>query len=411
MIKGGVEHGRAIFEVGTFHAARGRTDPAGDLGRKDYRSRGWGADPSLEEWPAVAKFEIMIIFRGHNKPFCLDRYAEQLLLGRERAGVAIHLPRKQWELLRYLAENHGKLVSKADLVAEVWKVAVSDDAISRAISGVRRALGDSDPDHPAFIKTVQGRGFRFIAEIEKIEPPVPPELPPASFIRVDTRGMGVESSTRIADSEQSVGDVCGDGALSTPSSTPASSSQPTDPFELAYLELWVADECTELRLCHTAGDVWTDTWEQLVGGLYINRYRAICEDRSPLNDAMSYIMKGLFDSIPRFQWNQRFRPGAWYSVHLPFALDPEAFAKPSQKRCTMKVYPFEIEIDLWTEGNPVDYVQHPLDSIGVDFEALGEGARRLAKIFGLRDATKACWPVVRMDNHERGRPYLHIALI
>jgi DNA-binding winged helix-turn-helix (wHTH) protein len=128
----------------------------------------------------------MIIFRGRDKPFCLDRYAEQLLPGRERSGVPIHLPRKQWELLRYLAENHERLVSKEELVTKVWGATVSDgvtdDAISRAISGVRRALGDADPDHPAFIKTVHGRGFRFIAEIEKIEPPSPSPLLPVPDI-------------------------------------------------------------------------------------------------------------------------------------------------------------------------------------------------------------------------------------
>ena len=108
----------------------------------------------------------MIIFRGQDIRFCLDIPLGQLWRGRERSGEPIHLPPKQWELLRYLAQNPTRLVSKEELVAKIWGLnGVTDDAISRAVSRVRRALGD-DPDRPLFIQTVHGRGFRFVAEIE-----------------------------------------------------------------------------------------------------------------------------------------------------------------------------------------------------------------------------------------------------
>jgi hypothetical protein len=71
-----------------------------------------------------------------------------------------------------------------------------------------------------------------------------------------------------------------------------------------------------------------------------------------------------------------------------------------------------VEIDLWdTEGGTFNYIDHPLDSIGINFDTIGEGARRLARILALRNATKVCWPILRMDDNHRGFPFLHMDLI
>jgi DNA-binding winged helix-turn-helix (wHTH) protein len=104
----------------------------------------------------------MIVFRAQDIRFCLDHHAGLLWRGQER----VHLPRKEWEVLRYLAENPDKLISKQELLQQVWEdTNVSDASLDQAVSKVRRALGDR-ADDPLFIETVKGRGYRFVAEIE-----------------------------------------------------------------------------------------------------------------------------------------------------------------------------------------------------------------------------------------------------
>jgi DNA-binding winged helix-turn-helix (wHTH) protein/tetratricopeptide (TPR) repeat protein len=94
-------------------------------------------------------------------PFRLDVANEQLWKGTEH----ITLQRRPFSVLRYLAEHPQQLVHKEALVRAVWgNTYVSDTATTRCIRVIRKALGD-DPGAPTFIKTVHGRGFRFIGEV------------------------------------------------------------------------------------------------------------------------------------------------------------------------------------------------------------------------------------------------------
>jgi len=77
----------------------------------------------------------------------------------------IALRPKSFEVLRYLLENAGRLASKDDLSKAVWpNIRVADEAVTRCISDVRLALGDSDQ---RIIKTVLKRGYLFIAPISR----------------------------------------------------------------------------------------------------------------------------------------------------------------------------------------------------------------------------------------------------
>jgi DNA-binding winged helix-turn-helix (wHTH) protein len=80
----------------------------------------------------------MIVFRAQDIRFHLDRHSGQLWRRQER----IHLPRKEWNVLRYLAENPGKLVSKVELHQMVWRdIHVGPAALDRAVSDERLATG------------------------------------------------------------------------------------------------------------------------------------------------------------------------------------------------------------------------------------------------------------------------------
>lgn len=76
---------------------------------------------------------------------------------------------KAWDVLRYLVERPGLLVTKETLHREIWPDAVvSDDTLTKSISELRQALGDSSRT-PRIIQTVYGRGFRFVAEVHGLE--------------------------------------------------------------------------------------------------------------------------------------------------------------------------------------------------------------------------------------------------
>src|SRR5438105_2412174 len=70
---------------------------------------------------------------------------------------------KTFELLRYLVENAGRLISKDELVNAVWpNVIVSDDSLAQCVSELRHALKDSER---RIIKTVPRRGYLFAAPV------------------------------------------------------------------------------------------------------------------------------------------------------------------------------------------------------------------------------------------------------
>src|SRR5262245_33493935 len=75
------------------------------------------------------------------------------------------------ELLLLLADRPGQLVTREEILERLWGKGVfldADNSINTAISKVRAALKD-DPENPAYIKTVPGKGYRFVAPIA--EPP------------------------------------------------------------------------------------------------------------------------------------------------------------------------------------------------------------------------------------------------
>lgn len=81
--------------------------------------------------------------------------------------------------LLLLIRERDRLVSRQEIADEVWGKEAHfdiDNSINGAIRKIRRVLRD-DSDHPQFIQTVAGRGYRFIARVEPEEPELPAELP------------------------------------------------------------------------------------------------------------------------------------------------------------------------------------------------------------------------------------------
>ena len=91
----------------------------------------------------------------HFDEFTLD-CARCVLL---RGASELPLRRQSFEVLRYLAEHAGKVVSSDELIEALWssKPADHNASVGQCIKEIRRAIGD---DARWIVKTVSGRGYR-----------------------------------------------------------------------------------------------------------------------------------------------------------------------------------------------------------------------------------------------------------
>ncbi len=93
-------------------------------------------------------------------PFELDLATVELRDG----DKACKLEPQVFALLALLVENRERLVSKEEIIDKVWDGrAVSDAAVASRIKSARQALGD-DGKAQRFIRTIHGRGYRFVAD-------------------------------------------------------------------------------------------------------------------------------------------------------------------------------------------------------------------------------------------------------
>lgn len=95
--------------------------------------------------------------------FELDTEAEQLT----KNGRLVRLQPQPFKLLRLLASEAGRVVTREELRAALWTDETFvdfDQGINFAIKQVREAL-DDDADRPVYLQTVPKRGYRFLAPV------------------------------------------------------------------------------------------------------------------------------------------------------------------------------------------------------------------------------------------------------
>jgi DNA-binding response OmpR family regulator len=82
-----------------------------------------------------------------------------------RGEREIVFSRKEFDLLFFLMQRAGSVVSRDDLMLSVWNTTfwTSSKTIDVHLGWVRRKLGD-DPSQPGLITTVRGHGLRFETE-------------------------------------------------------------------------------------------------------------------------------------------------------------------------------------------------------------------------------------------------------
>src|SRR5579859_4125307 len=93
----------------------------------------------------------------------------RLLLGRD--GRPLPLTPKAFDTLIYLIQHADVVLGKETLMTAVWAdTAVEENNLNQCISALRRVLGEKRSEH-RFIVTVPGRGYRFVAPVNRHKPP------------------------------------------------------------------------------------------------------------------------------------------------------------------------------------------------------------------------------------------------
>ncbi|BAL74058.1 winged helix-turn-helix domain-containing tetratricopeptide repeat protein [Bradyrhizobium cosmicum] len=109
-------------------------------------------------------------------------------------GAAVPLQPQVFDLLLYLVAQRARVVSKDDLISEIWSDRiVSDSALNSRINAARKALGD-DGATQRLIKTIPRKGFRFVGDVREesagMLAPAEPAPAPAR-IAADRPGIAV----------------------------------------------------------------------------------------------------------------------------------------------------------------------------------------------------------------------------
>ncbi len=101
----------------------------------------------------------------------------------ERGGEPLHVQPQVFDVLSHLVRNRERVVPKTELLDAVWGDRfVSESTLTSRIKAARRVLGD-DGDLQRVIKTIHGRGYRWVADVSEhtldaAAADVPPRPPP-----------------------------------------------------------------------------------------------------------------------------------------------------------------------------------------------------------------------------------------
>jgi eukaryotic-like serine/threonine-protein kinase len=97
----------------------------------------------------------------HFGDFRVDTLARTL----RREEEIVTLSRRAFDVLLYLVQNPGKVVSRDELLKNVWPDAfVDENSLAQSISVLRRALEEKPGDH-SYIVTLPGRGYQFVKPV------------------------------------------------------------------------------------------------------------------------------------------------------------------------------------------------------------------------------------------------------
>lgn len=105
--------------------------------------------------------------QGQPLSFILGKWLVEPPLGKlSKNGSAVSIRPREMDLLVYLAQHHGSVVTTNDIIKDVWAgVAVTNDSLYFSMSQLRKAL-DIDESAGSVIETLPKRGYRLLAPVE-----------------------------------------------------------------------------------------------------------------------------------------------------------------------------------------------------------------------------------------------------
>src|SRR5580765_1557717 len=84
-------------------------------------------------------------------------------------GEACPVEPQVFNVLAYLAAHRDRVVSKEELLEKLWRDRlVSETTLTSRLKAARRAVGD-DGKSQSVIRTIHGRGYRFVAEVRIVD--------------------------------------------------------------------------------------------------------------------------------------------------------------------------------------------------------------------------------------------------
>jgi two-component system KDP operon response regulator KdpE len=136
-----------------------------DLGANDYIAKPFGIGELLARIRAALRIERSVPSETSHYQFgglSIDVAQHQV----ELAGAPVKLTPKEFELLLYLAQNRGRVLTRRQLLAKVWGPAHSADTqYLRVFIGQLRQKLEADPANPAVILTEPGVGYRIAPDV------------------------------------------------------------------------------------------------------------------------------------------------------------------------------------------------------------------------------------------------------
>lgn len=139
-----------------------------ELGADDYISKPFSVRELIARLRAVLR--RVEVARKTTDTVVMEAGAIQMDLARRRVtvdGQAVHLPLKQFELLRVLMSNKNRVLTREELFRAVWdtEAVYETGTLDVHIRWLRERV-EADPSRPQYIRTVRGVGYKIVSPDE-----------------------------------------------------------------------------------------------------------------------------------------------------------------------------------------------------------------------------------------------------